>query len=283
MILLVVIVMNQQGLWFMPTRYITEITTKYAGLSRQFHLDNIPRLIGNYLNFVPRLLINFPDNESPNLPMPYVWVGILALLMCTIAAFIRDIRFEIALLIPGLLVLVALSLRVVLELSPYRALHGILLSTPAIVMAVYVWPHAWRNRHPQLLLMLFSALFFSLLGIGKIFLLRGGVQNSFSPGLEWGARYLLVLYPNLMILSFIALKIYWQSSRPLLIRQFVIGILVFMLLWGFQFQIRGMCMLYSTKRTLVEWNTHLLSRSSQSVATDVWWLPASLATFFYHQ
>jgi hypothetical protein len=145
---------------------------------------------------------------------------------------------------------------------------------------VYVLPHAWRRRHVELLFVASAA--WAYLATSTMMLLIGRVDiaGNLVTGLEWGSRYMLAAYPIFAMLTLIALKIYRESDRPLLLKQLVIGIVVILLMLGVHYQLRGLWMLYNNKQTIAQWQGELETRAQEPVVTDLWWLPASLATYF---
>jgi hypothetical protein len=109
---------------------------------------------------------------------------------------------------------------------------------------------------------------------------RAGKEVKSWPGLEWGQRYLLTLYPLLAILSLLALRDYWKSQSPKFLKITVIGLTIILMSMSFSIQLRGVWMLRESRRTIINWMNNLEIHTSDPVITDEWWLPASFATFF---
>lgn len=229
---------------------------------------------------LPELLINKADSESPPLTSAWSRIGSLALLVCAVATWHASKKWEAFLLTPSFLFLLGLSLAALLEPYPYRALHGFFLPFPAAALSVGSLAFAWRARRPQLLFLSLLASLYLVAGLGLILLARGGNEGGYQPGLEWGLRYLLPLYPLLAILTIYILKNHWQAEPLPVMRKIITLVAILMFLVGAQFQARGVWMLRDSRMKLAEWQNLLKEQSPAPIVTDLWWLPASLASYF---
>lgn len=232
------------------------------------------------INELPHVLINYTASEGLWLPEGLGWLGIFALVICIFAVLVRSRRVEFALIIPSLLLMCGLTLYAVLTTQHYRSLHGFIICIPYSLIAIFGLNEAWKRREYSELLVYLSALLYFFLGVTSILVFRAGKATRSWPGLEWGQRYLLTLYPILALLSLLAIKRYWDSQRPQIFKLVVIALTVFMMAISFSIQLRGVWMLRQSRQTIAVWSNYLQMQSKDPVVTDAWWLPASLAPFF---
>jgi hypothetical protein len=265
----------------LPVRYQSEINQMIVNLK---NIDNFLAASGGFLvrniGQLPHLLINSPAAEGLLLSEGLIWAGILAILLCLGAVLVRSRILQSSMLILSMVLMCALSLAAVLAAQSYRSLHGIFISAPYGVIVIFALPQAWqRRKYPELVIFLCAALYL-VVGITTVLLFRAGRENGTWPGLEWGQRYLLTLYPILAVLSLLVLKDYLKSLRPSFSKNIVMGVLIFMMVISVQIQLRGVWMLHQSKQTISGWLAFLPDQASEPVVTDVWWLPATLATYF---
>jgi hypothetical protein len=266
---------------FLNVRQMREL--KYMGQLLGEQLGNEITLIGmlkGYLANIPYLLINFPEAESPLLPEIWGWIGMIAIVLCFIAAWIRNWKVEIALLLPGLLALLVIAVVVLLDTKSYRSLHGVFLLAPYLGLSFYVIPYAWRQKQLRLIFLSLVAALYGILGVLAILLIRASPIRGILVGLEWGPRYLLPFYPLGAMMTLVAIQIYQSSNRPKFIRRLVQVIVVGMMVIGIQFQVRGVLMLWESKNALMRLQTSLSEMVPAPIVTDIWWLPASLAVYY---
>ncbi len=238
--------------------------------------EGLPHLL-RFPKGLVEVVINTSRNEGPAIYLRWAAVTFGAAAVTILAAFVRRVRLEAALLLPALLVIFAYSVLLVFSSQPHRALHGIIPVAPYVVVAGYVLPQAWRRRQrPQLLVSLLATLYL-LTGVAAIltfYMDRVGLNTT----LEWGQRYLITLYPLLATLAVLAVSEYWQSARPAK-QRLAFGLLVGALISvGIQQQVRGLRMLYENREKIAVWDKALRVRGP--VVTDVWWLPTAVAQLF---
>lgn len=239
-----------------------------------------PERLIRYVTNLPNVVLNYAGADGPVIESIWLWIGLIAFALCISSAFVASARGQASLLIPSLLVLLLLSLVTLVSSQNYRSLHGILLLAPYAAMGVYVLPHAWRRREFQLLFFTLATLLYLAAGVAMILATRVNWTGTLTTGLEWGPRYLLLLYPLMAILALLAVQIYRESNRPVYLKRAVVGIVALMMLVGVQYQVRGLWMLYSNKQTIAGWQTALETRALEPVVTDLWWLPAAVPTYF---
>jgi hypothetical protein len=151
----------------------------------------------------------------------------------------------------------------------YRSAHGLLLTTPWVLVGLFrareVWQNsAWRGR----LLVLTTLL--GLIGyVIGIVLLRGSSPQG---GPEWGARFALTFFPLLAIMA----AWDWKFKRS----DVEMGAMIVLLLLGFGFQARGLWRLHHDKTINAELNQAILNAPPANVVSDLWWMPLNAAPIF---
>ncbi len=242
--------------------------------------------------FVPDFLFG-PQNAalSPVLPLWAILLGLSGLGLCVIAALLRLARsqahlmaWRLGLLLAGLSLILISTAPALLSTQPYYNLHGYLLASPFVALAI--WPSASPARNVRLA---------PEVWLGAITLLYVGLHvliiSSFS-GLgpisrhEWGQRYLLPAYPLLAVLALLTAWRIWTSTRNTLREKRLavacIAVSAMLGLVGLGFSVRGYAALHEERTQVVAWME--LARSlppDEALVTDVWWLPLNLAADFY--
>lgn len=200
-----------------------------------------------------------------------LWAGtaVIAIFLAflpTQAAFVRWLQW-------GALALTAVIAASFL-FSPvnYHAAHGLLFTTPWLLLALCRSRELWRLNQPHLRVIILT----TLLGLLGYALAVIGVR--FGPphgGLEWGARFAIVFYPFLAIMAGWDLKL----NRPAAAALFTAGLLIYL---GVGFQLRGLSVLYQDKRINHELNQAMIADPNSVILTDIWWLLLNAAPI-YHQ
>lgn len=151
--------------------------------------------------------------------------------------------------------------------TPYRAAHGLLFTTPWALFGLTLIPELWRTNNLRLRTISLTVLL-GLAGYTLIML----VFRASSPhgGLEWGARFALLFYPLLAIITA------WGKVRP--IREVLL--LGLFILLGIGFQIRGLATIQHDKQVNHALNQSLVEASEVQVLSDLWWLPLNAAPIY---
>lgn len=217
-------------------------------------------------------------SEAPPASDAWVLAAGVGIALCLIAAFVRNVRLESALLLPGLGLLLAFSVSLLIVPEVYRALHGFIPVAPFVVLAPYAYGRSDHHARSYTLVFLsiLAAVYplAAMLGISTIYLEVGRL----AVGIEWGQRYLLTLYVIAAVLSVVGVQAYWYSIRPLWMRRTFVAAFTLLVATAVAFQIRGNEMLYSTRVRLASWEDAM--RKQGPLVTTVWWLPASFAVLF---
>lgn len=232
----------------------------------------------------------FPS--SPRFPLWTEIVGLFGLALFALpglARLRRSGKMESTWQLPSLavgLVLVSLpSLFALLSGELYYNLHGFLLATPLVALAL--WPAGVEERQPAhgltpqrwlqavtLLYVGLHALIISVLsGLGPI------------SRHEWGQRYLLPAYPALVVLSLLALSSLTRTDphrREAAKRLLLVVVSSLVALLSVLLSLRGYGAMYAERTQVVAWQ-ELADKlpAGEPVVTDTWWLPLNLAPVFY--
>jgi hypothetical protein len=256
----------------LPTRHyqrVLDIPQVLAGTAHK-----LPFLADSVL----AIWINLGGGEAAPLPSVWAWAGLIGVLLCFVAAFIRAVCWEAAVIVCGLVLLLAVSFHLVSWPLPYRAVHGVFPIAPAIAFFAYGLTDAWRRRAYALLTLATAAAAYLLIGTLAVFGFYVDSAGRYDAAFEWGPRFLLTLYPLMTVLTLVTLQSYWRSQRPAWLRRVVVVLVVFGLWVGGQFEARGILMLHDARSRLASLESTL--PTTTPVVTDVWWLPSAVAPFF---
>jgi hypothetical protein len=237
---------------------------------------------------------SFPS--SPRFPLWAEMLGLLGLVMCALPGLARLLRARHALgrsWLPVLgvgLALVSLpSLFALLSGELYYNLHGFLLASPFVALAL--WPmrkeptEDWMDNHhpltPQTWLQIVTWLYVGLHAL-IISVLSGLGPISQH---EWGQRYLMPAYPALVVLSLLAISRIAEAYRgrsTALYRVAPVLASIILVLVGILLSVRGYAATLTERRQVVAWQALAGTLPGREpVVTDVWWLPLNLAPVFY--
>jgi hypothetical protein len=262
------------------------------GEAVKFQLPALRYIVQAGWGTVPDFLFGpkgFPS--SPDYPW---WVGALGvggILLCGLSALLRLARgamgslgSRLALFALGLACVTIASGYILLMPQPYQNLHGFLLASPLIALAL--WPPDviltpdGPSRQGFLYIVALSYVGLHTLIISALSGL-GPISRS-----EWGQRYLLAAYPALVVLALLTAWRFWTDYWPLLSARRPAAYSLFfaaaLVLVGLLFTVRGYGVLYGERAQVKSWLT--LSESlpdREPLVTDEWWLPLNLAADFY--
>ncbi|MEI6167560.1 MAG: hypothetical protein WCS52_10220 [bacterium] len=157
----------------------------------------------------------------------------------------------------------------------YRAVHGLLLSTPCLVLA---WlplpaghkPTASRERFLVTLLPVYLV----------IYALATWLFRRPSGGPEWGLRYALLAYLLAAAVGAVAVTRFQQTSRGWR-RLAGLGLATLLVVMSCAYGVRGMIEVQVTKRDLQAFEQEI-HEAHCPLITDQWWLASALAPAFVH-
>jgi hypothetical protein len=262
------------------------------GEAVKFQLPALRYIVQAGWGTVPDFLFGpkgFPS--SPDYPWWIGALGVVGILLCGLAAILRLARgamgslgTRLALFVLGLACVTIASGYILLMPQPYHNLHGFLLASPFIALALWppdvIFTAGGPSRQGFLYIVTLLYIGLHTLVISALSGL-GPISRS-----EWGQRYLLSAYPALVVLALLAAWRIWSEFRPLLqVRRPAAYALVFsalLVLVGLLFSVRGYGALYDERTQVKSWLT--LSESlpyREPLVTDQWWLPLNLAADFY--
>ncbi len=221
--------------------------------------------------FVPYVLFNAPKVGAFALSDPILWGGALLTVIGVAALFFHHWQW---LSLPAYAGVLAICAWVLIQSEIYRSVHGFVLIAPHVLFASWllVRRRAWGDSP-------FVAFVLAAFGCyGIVYVLRAWIAAG---GLQWGPRYMLALYPLLVIASLVGLVYAWPSIgkhlRVGLTTVYLAGVLV-----GLGFEARG---LYSTRLTM-----GFYSQSGQAVrelgekpiVTECSWLPLVVPDLYWN-
>lgn len=205
------------------------------------------------------------ESWGPHLPLSLGLGGVLGVGLCFVSRWGAP-RLRVTLFVlGGLLVLIPAAV-ILIRPQHYRIVHGFFLIAPHAILVFL--PTFEGSTSPGR-----QGRFLSFITLCTLVLLTGLLIFGVQGGLEWGPRYLLILYPLAAIVGLPRL-IRWPREIPG--RAGVFGVAILGLLLGVGFQVRGAIQLRSAKK-----NLDVLSRAVSDldcpIVTPRDWLPGSLA------
>jgi hypothetical protein len=258
-----------------------------AGLPERHRwiLTQVPHYLAQSVAKLPHLgetaadvLVEARGNQAP-LPPEFLRAAMLAACGAVAAApFIRSRRIEAVALIAALLLVLEYSVQLLIRPEAYVSLHGLVPAAPVLVFAPYAIVAAWRRRQPAQVAIVTATTVYALLAFAAVFVFVVTADGTLPTGLEWGNRYLLLLYPLGIALALAGVREIAASHRPVLLKRGVITIASAMMLCGVLLEARGIWTLVQTRRLVATWQAAL--GEEPPVVTDVWWLPAAMAPLF---
>jgi hypothetical protein len=248
---------------------------------QQQALRSLPDLVGSTLQKWPYVISATGDlligPSDVGFMSGSLWrlVVVLSIGAAAIAPFVTSRRTEAILIMGALVVLLASGLVTAFASRPYLGQQGLLAVAPYVIVGGYVWPHAWRQRHPALLRLAGTATLYAVLGYLALFSVRVGEAGNEMIGLDGSARYMLTLYPFGVVLSLLAIERVRASDRPQVMKSAFTILVAAMVIASCVYELRGLREMRTNRLLLAAWDNAL--RTQDRVVTDVWWLPAALA------
>jgi hypothetical protein len=222
---------------------------------------------------VLRTVFSNPDDGGVPLPEEWAAAGIVGLALCVIARFVVP-RLRMRCWLTGAGLVGAAAAMGLCISDRYRAMHGIIMPMPAIVLAFLPAPRAAKAGKLERFLDVFFPLYLcaDILGTWALHRSTGGP--------EWGSRYVLPIFVPASIMGAVAVtRLATSARRPDRLPGLLVSALLCLLSCGFE--IRGIFEVQVTKRDLAAFEREIVA-CGRPVVTDRWWLAAALAPLFVH-
>lgn len=142
----------------------------------------------------------------------------------------------------------------------YRSAHGLLFTTPWLVLGVSRAAEVSDTGDRRLRLITMTALLGAIFYAVAVLMVRGSSPHG---GLEWGARFFLPFYPLFAILAA------WEDGHHSRLDRTFIFLLI---LVSFGFQGRGLITIQGDKIIHRALNRALVTAPEEHILTDLWWL-----------
>ncbi|MEI8120620.1 MAG: hypothetical protein WCI20_01105 [bacterium] len=227
-------------------------------------------------NRLPRhcldVLINNPRNFGVPLTPAWAWAGLAGLSLCALSgmAFPAS-RFRCWFLGASLIAMTSAA-GLCLE-DRYRAVHGLLLPMPCLVLA---WlPTGFdggQTRRSEAVLTILLPVFL------VIYVVTTWVLRRPDGGPEWGLRYAMMAYLLAAVLGSVSVTRFAKASRGWR-RPAGVGLAVLLFALSCGYGVRGIIETQVTKRDLQAFEREIRD-SGCPVVTDHWWLASALAPTF---
>lgn len=221
---------------------------------------------------VLNVLINYPGQLGVPLPQEWSLVGLAGVTLCGLSwLMLPKPRFPCwftGACLVGLTSLIGLATE-----DRYRAIHGLLLPAPFMVLA---WLPTDSSRGPssrggRFLMLLLPVYLASYVLITWLLRRPAG-------GLEWGTRYALLAYLLAAVLGSVAVTRFARECRGWR-RPAGLGVAGLLFILSCGYGVRGIIETQVTKRDLVAFE-QVIDKADCPILTDQWWLAASLAPTF---
>lgn len=255
---------------FMPFRHawvLSELHLYALGT-----LAKLPHLAGALV----ATLIDARGHSAPDLPAWLRAGALVAFAAAAAAAFLRPARFAAAVAVFATLAALTFSALVALLPAPYMSVHGLLPVAPFVILAAWAVPEAIHGGRFDRLFLAYATGLYAVLGFALLFTFTFDAGGAYRTGLEWGNRYLLLLYPLGAVLALAGFQS-WRRAAGEKLGAIATAIAVGLVLCGLQMEARGLWVLYRSRALVAEWQAAL---TGEPVVTDVWWLPAAMAPYF---
>ncbi|MDX2170743.1 MAG: hypothetical protein SF182_26975 [Deltaproteobacteria bacterium] len=225
------------------------------------------------------LLIDAPGNSAPALPEWTRAVAALAFGAAAAAPFLPG-RARNAVGVAACSVALVFSATLASHPAPYMSVHGLLPVAPFLILAAWALPDALRSRRVDRRFVACLTVLYLVCGTALQFIFTIDAEGRYRTGLEWGNRYLMLLYPLGTVLALAGITA-WRRATDGALRQLVTGLAVALLLCGVQSGLRGLWVLYGSRTLVAEWQAAVARHGP--LVSDIWWLPAAMAPHFANE
>ncbi len=206
--------------------------------------------------FLSYILFNPPAIWTLEFPRNLLIVGSLCTAIAVISAFLPRLRW---LSLTGIAGIVIVSAWALFNPTGYKSLQGLLVSAPVILFAIWLFTSKLFFRQTLLpALLLGGGIVFAAVYIYKAWIGAGGLQ--------WGPRYLLSIYPLLVIAGIVALQMAFTSSGRCM-KVFSVLVYLAAVLIGLGFEIRGQLVVNSVKQNYLNTKPAIQALADRPVVT----------------
>lgn len=234
-------------------------------------LPNLNGLIKTGFKYIPYTLFNAPMVSAFDLGRELLIIGTILFIFVFGFSIIPKLKFFAILIFVGLS---TISFYVLLQPGLYRSVHGFLLICPIISLAFIVFrSKIWNEKRDYFLYMSGGVSIFFIGFFMRAWLAAGGLQ--------WGPRYMLGLYPLLIISSMVGVSELFKKSNKL--KQNLIGFSILLSLTiGFGFQIRGYYTMVQTMKLYEQSANVLRELKDEIIITDCTWMPMVIPDLYWN-
>jgi hypothetical protein len=158
----------------------------------------------------------------------------------------------------------------------HRGVHGFLILCPVLLFA-WVELRSTGSETRSSFLGILGSLYLLLYGIAALFFRWRGPNG----GLEWGPRYMLLIYPLLIPSAIHGLGKILSAERNRIWKTLFLSLFLLMALLSIVYQVRGIRIQLQDRQDSQDRLAALQTHCPENVVTDVWWVPLDMATEFY--
>jgi hypothetical protein len=222
------------------------------------------------IRFISYVLFNSPTIGAFDLGDRLLYLVTFLTGLCVLFGIFRKTLWLSALLSVSV---TGICAYVLFQPSLYRSVHGFVLISPIVLLSSWIiGTQAWRANKK----------FWIICGMGLIVFTIGYVLRAWvsAGGLQWGPRYMLALYPILVIAAVIgAEELLGQVSA--LKRYLVLAVAAVAVLVGFGFEVRGYITMYLTMDLYNKSATTLRAINDKVIKTECTWMPMVIPDLYW--
>jgi hypothetical protein len=232
-----------------------------------------------FSSYLLEMWINAPwsSHLAPVLPLWLAWLSLVGVILSGLIIF-TPLPVQSRFLMATSLLIGSVSIYALFLPQPYRSIHSLFLPAPYLVLAILMWGYARQQKCFPVTLLTSTTVLYLILGTVATAIKQGGKELA----LEWGARYMLIIYPLLSICAVVGMYHFYRTVTTSKLKYLLLGLSLILLFVGIQYQIRGIREIQTTKNSLVAQAT-VMETIYQPIVTDLWWLSSALATRFVEQ
>lgn len=220
--------------------------------------------------FIPHVLFNAPRVIAFDLGPATLTLGTSLVAIALLSPAWRHCKWVALIAYVGL---AGICLSVLLHPEGYRSVHGFVLIAPHIVFSAWLYASRTAPRDS----MFPSALLVVSVTTAIVYLLRAWGAAG---GLQWGPRYLLALYPLLVVASLVGVAAI-RESLSRFIRGSLLILYAICVLTGVGYQIRGVHAALETMRYYQQTRQAIEQLDSLPIVTNCIWLGAVIPDLYW--